>query len=76
MHAPNLRAKAFFVETNVRVAEFNLTYRAISNAQPGHVWLEVRSSLHGQITATWDLVWAAGAWSIWRERNKRLFTNK
>ncbi|KAJ3697089.1 hypothetical protein LUZ61_000794 [Rhynchospora tenuis] len=35
-------------------------------------WLQNRA-LPGQ---SWDIVWAATTWAIWKERNRRIFTDK
>ncbi|KAF3339408.1 hypothetical protein FCM35_KLT16879 [Carex littledalei] len=47
--------------------------------QPNHgiidLWWEPRKHLVGQTATLWDSVWAAGCWALWRERNRRLFTN-
>ncbi|KAJ3685489.1 hypothetical protein LUZ61_014653 [Rhynchospora tenuis] len=35
-------------------------------------WLQNRKS----IGPSWDIIWAAVSWSIWKERNRRIFSSK
>lgn len=39
-------------------------------------WTQVNMDSARSVRVLWNVVWVAGAWSLWRERNIRLFSNK
>ena len=40
------------------------------------IWWDGRVQLSGQSKERWDVTWAAGSWALWKERNRRTFTQK
>lgn len=40
----------------------------------GEAWLKGRKSLDTSAKRLWDTMWAAGAWALWKERNRRTFS--
>ena len=39
-------------------------------------WIQGHCNMTRTQRAHWDVIWATGAWALWRERNRRLFSNK
>ena len=39
-------------------------------------WRAFRGTLDKETKRIWDITWAAGAWALWRERNRRMFSEK
>ncbi|KAJ3673141.1 hypothetical protein LUZ60_006515 [Juncus effusus] len=40
-------------------------------------WERTRHSLNDELVRRkWDLIWSATCWTIWKQRNQRIFTNK
>lgn len=40
------------------------------------LWIRINSAQTQTRRHEWRVAWAARAWTLWRERNRRLFTNK
>lgn len=53
-------------------AQLNLPPMTGNN--PIDIWWKGRSQLQGQTKLRWDTAWAAGVWAIWKERNRRTFS--
>lgn len=52
---------------------FNLPHITTPWGMVDNWWMH-RSSLQWQRQSLWDVVWVGGAWTIWRERNRRIFS--
>ncbi|KAF3335650.1 hypothetical protein FCM35_KLT20157 [Carex littledalei] len=55
-------------------AQLNLPPR-IGNS-PVDSWWDGRSQVSGQSKLCWDTAWAAGSWAIWKEKNRRTFSQQ
>ena len=58
------------------MGEFNIRVQTMGIKPLPEICLQIISNLGGRKKKLWDTIWEAGAWAIWRERNKRLFTQK
>ena len=48
-----------------------------SQTHPGwSLWWSTRSNTQARLRNLWDAIWAAGCWALWKERNRRLFTQR
>ena len=55
-------------------AELNLP--RITETDPLTAWRRGRKRLQGASRRRWDTAWAAGTWSLWKERNRRTFSQQ
>lgn len=39
-------------------------------------WIATSLPMSKQQRIKWDVIWATGAWALWRERNRGFFSNK
>lgn len=56
------------------MAQHNIRYGQGDNIRD--TWTNTGRALTHDNRARWDVIWAAGAWALWRERNRRFFSNK
>lgn len=57
-------------------AHFNFTFLGSSVSTIPGMWNLGRRHRSARGKTLWDAMWAAGAWALWKEQNRRLFTNK
>ncbi|KAF3335553.1 hypothetical protein FCM35_KLT20060 [Carex littledalei] len=43
---------------------------------PNDTWWNGRRHLSREQKKRWDMAWVAGSWAIWKERNRRTFSQK
>lgn len=55
-------------------AHYNIILRG--NSDIGEAWIQTGKPLSQRHRARWNVIWAAGARALWRERNRRLFSDK
>lgn len=56
------------------MAHFDICYRGGENIVD--VWTKGLEGLSKEHKCRWSAIWAAGVWALWRERNRRVFSEK
>lgn len=51
--------------------QYNIAWQGVQNIR--QVWLIVGRAMLQSQRLKWNVIWAAGAWALWRERNRRVF---
>lgn len=56
------------------MVQYDINHQGGTNIQ--RLWKITGRVMSTEQRARWNAIWAAGAWALWRERNRRLFFNK